>query len=406
MLQYVIDHLNHDFTVLQSFIPENLHFTLNDEAVSTIEYQISDSALDLSGNPVITGDNFIRPQHNMWRLRYGPSINIAAGVITDLTMEYGEPYMSVAGADWMWYFQKRFMPFDGRPANVYDYVIGTPPQGLSYNATNVDIATALDAILDMVLGRTDSLPITYTLAATSILMDHFRLDLADTTSLLEIVKQICAYNPGVAFEITPGRVFQISSGPRWYGDPVDVVADGPTGANLVWVIDGTHPPQALTFGNSGPDETHIQAEGDGTTTRTVVSLGNAANQAFFWRTDRAVQVEHAITRTAVEERAHEQFAFDLNPVHEIPLTLDPDVVDKQYDEDQSDPPGTNDGFFWTNFKPGRAIWIDLQLIAHHIDSPHHIASMDCTVKPNGVAEVTIQQNQIYDTTGQAHTAEG
>lgn len=407
MLQYIIDHMDHDFTVTQSFIPENLHFTLNDEDESTIEYEISASAKDLSGDPVITGNDFISPENTHWRLRYGASINIAAGVHTSVKMSYGGNFMSVSGSDWMWYFNHRFMPFDGRPTHTFDYTLMSPTMaGVNYEAISTDVADLLTAILDMVLGRTDSLPITYSLSATSLVWDYFRLDLADTTSILDIVKNICAYSPGRAFEITPARVFQISGTDiRWYGDP-DSIANDPLNFNLIWTINGDYPPLSLDFTNTGPRETHLQGEGDGTTVRNVVTLGNVANQDVYWRTDRQEQFTNAITRDAVEARTHEQLAFDLNPVHEIPISLDPDIVDQQYDILNSNPPGTSTGFFWENFKPGRAIWVDLQLLAHHIDSAHHIVSMDCTVNANGACKVDITENQIYDTSGQAHVDEG
>ncbi len=536
MLQYVVDHMDHDFSVLQSFKPENLRFTLNDEDPSTIAYEISKSAVDLNGDPVVIGNDFISPWDTHWRLRYGPDVTICAGVHNSVKMSYGDNFMSVSGTDWLGYFDRRFIPFDGRDGHHYDKAIGSTPGGVIYQATDVDIADALTAVLDLVLGMTNSIPFTYNLSSTGVVMDHFRLDMADTSTLLSIVKSICGYNPGVTFEITPARVFQIAS-PRWYGEPNDIAAD-PDNVNLIWTVNTSHPPVSLDFTNVGPACTHIQGESSGTATREVITLGNLENQEVYWRTDKGYQFEDAITRASAEARTHEQFAFDLNPQHEIPLTLDPDIVDKQQDnpnlitndgfetnttgwsvdggsttitriatefkfdthscEVAADAinhgikyalsgltastryrfivyclvpiginynvscdgtggvtssmrtgtglwqkvqiefttgaaqtstnlkitnrttgahtfyvdgasvieVGVNDGFFWTTFKPGRAIWIDLQLVAHHIDSAHHIVAMDCKVDANGVAGVSLEENQIYDTSGLAHVYEG
>lgn len=406
MLQYVIDHLDHAFNVIQSFVPENLHFVLNDEDVSTIEYDISSSAKDLNGNNIITGNDFISPHNTHWRLRYGPSVTIAAGVHTSVKMTYSQNYMSVAGSDWLWYLDQRFMPFSGAVNHAYDYTLMNPIMpGVNYEINSVDLSTALTAILNMALGRTNSLPITYTLAASGLIIDYHRLDLADTTTLLEIIKDLCSYDPGRAFEITPGRVFEISTGARWYGDP-NAIANDSANANLVWTINNSNPPLDLDFTNVGPGCTHIQGEGSGTTTREIVTLGNLENQGVYWRTDKPYQFNDAITRATVLARTQEQLAFDLNPVHEIPIYLDPDMIDKQISVNLSHNPGDDDGWFWSNIKPGRALWVDLQLLAHHIQSAHHIVSMDCTVEDNGSAKVTVSQNQIYDTSGQAFVEEG
>lgn len=394
---YIIDHLAHDGTVTQSFVPENLGWTMNDMDESTITYEISKESLDLDGDPVITGDDFISPKNTGWQLRYGANDPFFAGVHTNVEMEYGRPYMSVAGSDWMWYFNQRFMPFDGRVDHAHDYVIGTPAEGASIEVVSADVATVLTDILDMVLGRPNSMPITYSLSATGVEVDYYRLDLADDTTLLAIFQALCAYTPGVVFEITPGQVFQIAT-PRWYGDP-NAIAGDDTNANLIWVFHSPDfLPQSLGFTNTGPAATHEMGQGSGTTTTYVDSRGNTANQEVYYRLDKSATYDDAMTRASVVAYNHDQFALDLNPVHEIPITVDPHQIDIQN--------GMDDGFFWTVFKPGRAFYIDLELIAHHIDSAHHIVQMDCSVNANGVCLVNLTQNQIYDTSGDAYVLEG
>lgn len=406
MLNYVIDHMDHDFTVFQSFKPEALHFTMNDEDISTCEYQISSNALDLDGDPVIVGTDFISPKNTHWMLRYQDT-EIMGGIHTSVAMSYGQNYMSVTGSDWMWYLDQRFLRFDGRPDHAHDNVIGSPAEGFSYEIINVHIEDALTAIFDQVFGADNSMPITYSgLSTTDWTIDYYRLDLSDTTTVLDIVKDLCSYTPGVAFKVNTDKEFSISDGPRWYGLPEDIADGDSSNAALIWVVSDAKPPLSLDFTNTGPACTHVQAQGDGTTTNNVVTYGNEENQEVYWRLDKSYNFTDAITRDTVEAKTHEQFAFDLNPIHEIPLSLDPDTVDKQYSATIfGHDPGDDDGFFWQTFQPGQAIWIDLNLIAHSINSPHHIVSMDCTVGTNGSTTVSISQNQIYDTTGQAHTEE-
>lgn len=413
MQQYVIDHLDHDFNVVQSFIPQNLHFILNDEDVSTIEYEISANHLDLDGNPVITLDTglytAVAPWNTHWRLRYDGIVDIMAGPHVSVNMAYGGNYISVAGQDWVGYFNRRFQPWNGSSrATFFDNVIGTPPVGLYYSVVTRDISDALTDILTSILSMPNSMPITYgSLVSAGVDVDYYQISLGDTTTLLDIVKTICAYYPGVAWEITPGMHFHTSGNePRWYGDPDSLGASDDSDPSLIWVVNSGQPPISLDFTNTGPGATHMQGEGQGTSTKFAKTIGNEANQEVFWRLDKQVSFDDAITRASVNARTREQLAFDLNPIHEIPLVLDPDVVDQQYAISQGDDPGDDDGFFWTSFKPGRAIWINLQLLAHLIDSPHHIVSMDCSVNANGACSVSIQQNQIYDTSGQAQVDEG
>lgn len=397
--------MDHDFNVFQSFCPENLHFTMNDEDISTIEYEITASAMDLDGDPVITGNDFISPHNTHWQLRYGPSIIIMAGVHTSVEMDYGGNYMSVSGADWMWYLAQRFMPFDGRAGHINDFIIGTPPEGLAYEDTSVDVVVAIQTIAAMIFGRDNSIPIDFgDPDPAGVDATYYRIDLADTTSFLSIVQDLCAIAPGTAFEITPDLFFEAVS-PRWYGDPNDIANDSGN-SNLIWTIDDDHPPLNLKFTNTGPGATHVQGSGEGTGQSNVSSLSNVDNQEVYWRTDKSYDFQNTIHMTDVINKTQERLTFDINPIHEIPIILDPSIVDAQYEIDQSHSPGDDDGFFWTNFKPGRAIWIDLQLIAHHIQSAHHIVSMDCTLNSSGVMMVSLTENQIYDTSGQASTPEG
>jgi hypothetical protein len=397
MQEYFVDILDHDLTtVIQTVNPENLHLVLNDGEVSTIDFELTDTALDTSGNPVIQGFNYFSPWENGWRLRYGPFIVIASGLISSVNLAYGRPFLAISGVDWLGYLNRRFWPFDGRRPHWLDYCDTghTPPLGFSYS-DHADVADILTTMLDIVLARPNSVPLTYTLAPTGI-VKNFQLSLADNTKILDIVKNVCSLGAGTAFEITHDRIFRIAT-PTWYGDP-DAIANNPADGNLIYTFDDAGPPLQLDFTNSGPAETHIQGEGDGTTGRNVVCKGNIENQEVFWRLDEAYQFDDAITRTQTDDRVEEKFAFDLNPIHQIPLVADPHVVDTII----------SDGYFWTNFKPGRAIWIDLVLGNgfHHIQSAHHIAAMDCQFDNQGGCRVSIQQNQIYDTSGEAFVDEG
>ena len=78
----------------------------------------------------------------------------------------------------------------------------------------------------------------------------------------------------------------------------------------------------------------------------------------------------------------------MNPQHQVTLKVDPAKIPN----------------FWTVIAPGYTLWINIDLIAHQIDSAQEIVNMNCSVNNEGDAIVDFGLEQVY--LGTAGVAEG
>jgi hypothetical protein len=392
--EYYVDHFDSTLTVFQTIRPEKLNAILNIRAPDTITYEISMSAKDLAGNNVvfrnpIDNSSFIGSQRTGWLLRQGYT-PISAGLHTSVRGRLGEDFMQVAGADWSSYFARRQFPFDG--SNVLAEAIGGAPHGLAYEATSIDVATILTNILDAVLAKANSWPITYTLAATGI-STHWEIPIGDQTFISAMISTLSDIAPGFDFETTWDMVFKIAS-PYFYGDPTTFDITDPTRTEWTHVFDGSddaHTPYDLDFTNNGPVSTHISGYGADNSPYIAVTKGYGAGQVQFHRLDASYDFSNIVNRSALDAKTSKQLAFDLQPQHEIPVSVLPSQIVN----------------FWTKFKPGRAIYIDADLLFHEIQSGHRIVSMNISDDENaGEMKVDLGLNQIYSTSDSIGTVEG
>jgi hypothetical protein len=386
---WYIDHLRHDdLSIFQTIRPENLHFVLNARDKSTIDYEISCSAVDLSGSPVVSemgpGESgFIGPWRTGWNLRFGSQI-IAAGVHTSVSGSLGDDYMKVAGVDWVGYLDQRLYPFDPRPDHVNDYVIGTPPAGLAYEDVSVDASVIINNLWQAIFGRPNSLPLTYGPLTVGLTVPYFRLDLGDTTTLLEQIQDLADFFPGFDFWVDPLTLEFQTAYPYRFGDITALIEAGSTGPNIVYSTDDVVP-DSLDFTNTGPAQTHLFGTGSGLASELGTALGTIDGEETFWRTDGQYDAGDVYDQDSLDGLTAQQLSYGLNPIHEISLVLDPARITD----------------FWEKFKPGVAIWVDEDLLFHQIQSPQRVVSIDATVSNDGNVTATIGVNQIYDTSTDA-----
>lgn len=378
---WYIDHLDHTLAPFQTFRPENLHFIWRESDVSDIDYEISRSAVDTFGFRIWSPD-FIAPWRTGWRLRIGNRI-LLEGVHYEpgIQLTLGGESMAVSGKDYTVYYNHRHFPFDGRDGHRNDFVIGTPAGGLAYEVADTDIADIIEAINDKIQSRDYSLPISFTPSGPVGIAIDYTLALGDTSMFLSLLQGWAGIYPGFEFEVTKDRELKLYS-PKIYGDPDALIADPDSFVVYTFSDDiagSLDPIDSLTFGNNGPKYTHVLGQGAGLVNQVAYALDYVAGMEQFWRIDGVEDYGNVTSQGEVNKRTISDLSFGLNPVHEISLVIRPDAIPN----------------FWRDWKPGKAIYLKIDLDAHQLDSPHEIVEMDVTPSNEGNTLVTLGLNQIY-----------
>jgi hypothetical protein len=401
--EFYIDHFDNTLTVFQSFRPEKFQLVNNLRAPDTINYEISTSAIDMTGsahvifrNPV-DNTSMIGEYRTGWLFRQGWT-PISAGLHTMIETEGGSEFASVGGQGWDHYFERRQFPFNG--ASVMAEALSAK-YGLAYEAdpaSGTDIAAILNAILNAVFAKAHSWPIghptgngTFSLSNISKLI-HFDLPIGDQTFMSDIIYQLSEISPGFDYETTWDMIFNIAS-PYFFGDPTTFDITDPTDSHWSYVLDGSddaHTPFQIKFTGTGPLGTHVAGYGDGSP-QMAVTKGYAGGQAQFHRLDASYQFSNISNRNVVDDLTSRQLSYGLNPVHELPVSVLPNQISG----------------FWTKFRPGKAIYINYDLDIHMIASGYRIISTTLE-DTEGVGEPIVQLglNEIYDLADNIGTVEG
>lgn len=187
-----VTHYDHAGNALGESFPNDLHFDLYLDKVGDIQYSL-DASLTLAQGPNC------RAYYTDYILQRGTR-NIQAGMHTGISL--GEPEsnaIEVSGLDWLHYFEKCFWPFD--PTN---------PTGGLYLQAGRDVALVVKDLLDTILAQTNRLTFAYVLAAVGQLTDY-RIDVADSTDLLQRILTLAQTKPGFDFDVSPDltRTFRI-----------------------------------------------------------------------------------------------------------------------------------------------------------------------------------------------------
>lgn len=405
-------------------IPEQLHWTEKISDIGDVDFSVSISAKVLSdviASPsLLDFDSFFPdpfgPYRFWFELYLGQSddartgINRMWGLITQASGSWRADSIKVAGKDILHTFERRVFPFDPRPAHVNDFIIGSPDAGQSLKVSAGDTITdILTPILTKVLSITDSEPIGVGSLTPSGLNLDYTLSLGDTTFIKSIIDDLAQNQVadassnigGFDYWADPfaGSDFKVGV-PKRYGDPATIVAGG--AASCILNFDETDPVQIagvlnVEFTNDGPGGTHVKGFGSGLNGNLGVAIGYDAAQDIYGRIDDPIQFGNVTKASQIAALVRDRLSFDVNPIHEIQVTIDPNALE-----------GTNVSgtSFWNVVYPGMAVYLKFNLDWHQLDSPHQIVSMDCTQNDEGDQTVILGLNQIYDTTGLTGTSEG
>jgi len=384
-----------------SILPENLSFDHKIRGVGNCSWQVSFSATDLDNNPIVSAHDLFGPWRTYWRLRYG-STAIIAGPITSWNTKRGSDFMSVVGKTWEAYFDRWEYPFDGRddpyPGHINDYqhlntyvgdeLVGSgapTPTGLAYQANNRDVLRILSDILSEIQNVPNRMTFDISaLTALSGVKTNWQLSLGDSTKFMQIINEFSDLSNGFDWWISHDRKLYIAV-PYRFGDP---------SAPTIWLtVDDTLPGiDDLDFENSGPVATHVRGSGAGLATGTTLSrsYGYAPAQDEFSRLDESYDFGDIRSYNQLIKRTQKQLSHDLQPQHSIPISLNPNEI----------------ADYWASCRIGRAIYVDIELIAHRIDSAQRIISFSCSPDNNGNASVALTLEQIYDLSYNAGSPEG
>jgi hypothetical protein len=404
---YYVDHSSDPTFAPGNFIslyPEALTFDDMIRGVGNVAYQISFSALDQDGNTVVNGYDFVGPYRSYYRLRYG-NIAIMAGVIVSTHLQRGMDFISVAGKTWEHFPERWQYPFDGRTSppstvsHVNDFVypntfiddelIGSgvaTPTGLAYQANNRDLIYILGDLFSETMNVPDRLIFDIASLATLCgIKTNYQFSLGDSSFLSSIIDGLSGTGNGFDWWISHDMRFLWGS-PYRFGNP-SVPA-------ITYTFDSTNPDDLddLQFTNNGPAATHVTGKGAGLATQTTLSrsFGYSPAQDQFSRLDQDYDFGDVRNIDQLILKTQKQLSKDLQPQHEIPLQLDPSKIPD----------------YWSIFRKGRAIYIDQDLIAHHIDSPQQLKSYEAKMDEQGNVQVDWTLEQIYDLSINAGTPEG
>lgn len=386
-----------------SIYPEDLAFDDEIRNIGNISFQISFSAKDQDGNIVISAHDVIGPWRTYFRLRYG-NVAIMAGPVVSWNTKLGSDFISVFGKTWEVYFSRWMYPFDPRvtPLDAISHVndfqhlrhytgdelVGSgalTPTGFAYEASNRDVIR----ILSDIISETQSVPhrITFDLShvvGLSGIKTHFELSLGDTSYMDSFINNLAGTGQGFDWWVsTNGRILYWAT-PFRFGNPAT-----PT---IIYTFSNSDLPDDLDFTNTGPAATHVYGTGAGLASQTTLAraYGYGSAQIQFSRLDLAVDFGDVRNKTQLISKTQRELSRDLQPQHEIPLSVDPSRF-------------TN---FWSTFRKGRAIYLDIELIAHRIDSAQQLVKYDAKMNEEGDVTVDFTLSQIYDLSYNAGSPEG
>lgn len=191
---WTVRHYSHADIALGEAFPQNLSFSKLLKRVGSISYGLDleqDLAVRDKTNPYIT-------DFKLFRGSEGNMVPIMGGIHTSIDVSQAEDnLLSVAGKDWLHYFEKDEWPFN--PADPIQY---------NYKQVGRDIALVVKDILDTTLAQPNSLSLTYTLAAIGQLV-NYKIEPADTEKILSKLDELSKIVPGFDFEITHDRIFKL-----------------------------------------------------------------------------------------------------------------------------------------------------------------------------------------------------
>lgn len=370
--------------------PENLHFILNlgQVGVNTIEYELSLDAKDVDGDDAVSRD-MIGPYRTDWQLcSSGLSDPLMAGMHTSWSgLDGEEPIdaVQIAGKDWLHYLERRVWPYDA----TLSYI--NWPDGFRFKVKAAEVGQIVKDVLETVrdlsanypaapdeFGPNPSYSLGFTVDADSTgFTTNYEITNFDSSNIYSLIQTLSLMGltrGGFDFLMTWDKVFKLIY-PE-IGDP-----DSPI---FTLEVDATsHIANLLSIGftNTGPSATHVLGTGAGTSNQQGgINKHFRASSAVFRRLDKVEDFGNLKNLDTLEKLTSLELAFGSNPIHEIPIEVNPDDI-----------PG-----FWANTRPGQYVDVVYDLGFHKVNSTQKIVSMDCRVAEDDSEIVQLSFNQFYD----------
>lgn len=395
---WTIDLREHDRTLVATVQPESLHFRmqLGVDGPHEINFETSMQATDEDGQRIVR-PAFVGPYRNDWYLkRVGVAHPIMAG---PLTAPYGgadaaEEHVKFGGKDWLHRLELRNWPYDFELSYV------NWPDGFRFKVAAAEVAQIVKDVLETVRDLSPNFPgppdggnpSYFEPRGMTVDVDNtgktrnYEIARFESSTIYDLIRDLASADKadgGFDFLITWDRVFRLVY-PE-LGDPnapvIDLGIDPETGHVNMLAVEQT---------NAGPTCTHVLGVGAGSANKQGgVNKHFPHNSSIFGRIDKIEDFGDVKDLDALESLTSSYLSFHANPVHEVPVKVDPNQIPD----------------FWTKVRPGRYADVHYDLgyarIPNEVNLPQRIVSVECVVDTDGNEEVTLGLNQHFNISANA-----
>lgn len=372
--EWYVLHRDESDTVTDEFKPLNLTFSLRHKEAGDVTYDVPLSVPRMRW--AYAGPK--RTVYEVWNTGY-PDRPITSGIHSFINTKRGEEVLHVAGKTWLWYLQNRHYPFDPLDPNAFLAGNAADDQGIAYQQfgeATVILQELWDIIMDGSLAHSNRWGMTLQYIPLGI-ETGFRVELADTQSLFDMMNTLSEIEPGFTFYDNVAREIVVVEGELY----PEIARTDPVYS--IHTFDRNTPPTDLIdieFENNGPEMTHILGLGSGTATRIGRAYGYEQSQAQFGRWDGVKEFGSTISEDMLVAQTQRAFSKGLYPQHDLPLTVKADHIPD----------------FWTLFSPGWSIWINEDFESNHVHGASMIKEMSARISNQGDALVDLSLEEINE----------
>lgn len=382
MAVWTVKHLDHGGGELDVFKPQNLQFNLMIDEADDISYDIP--LADPKMRWMLVG-----PKRTDFLLKRDDQVLIA-GIHSYSGSKRGSELANMQGKSWLWYLQNRHYPYDRTDPNRW---LGGDLLPLRFNTVRKPNlcyqgydhpGRIITDLLDIILARPNSLDLHYSLPDAGPKM-VFDIQMRDTEPVFDKIKQLSDMGTsgegeegGFNFDVNPDKEFKI-----WFPSRFPKAARTDPGA-CIWKFDDIGPETELIeaeFQNNGPAMTHLMSEGSGTaiTKPLLRTFGSSdETQTIFRRWDGTSSWNDVRDEKHFHSLSQMHYSAAMYPQITLLLTVKPEKI-----------PG-----FWDLFKPGLAVWVNLDFEIRRVQQGFKINQMQCQVDEEGNEQVTLDVEQI------------
>jgi hypothetical protein len=382
MAVWTVVHLDHGGGHLDEFKPLNLEFSLMIDEADDVSYDLP------LAHPQMRWF-LMGPKRTDFLLKRDGQV-IIAGIHSYAGSRRGSELANIQGKSWLWYLQNRHYPFDRLDPNKYLGGNLLPYRNNKRRKAHMGYQNydypgkIITDLLDITLARPNSLDLHYGLPNAGP-KTYFAIQLADTESIYDKIQQLSEVGRsgegeegGFNFDVNPDKEFKI-----WVPSRYPQAARTNPGA-CIWKFDDIGPQTEMLdveFQNNGPQMTHILTEGSGTAKKDPWYRTFGASddtQVIFRRWDGTAQWSDLQDEKQFHSMSQMHYSAAMYPAITLPLKVKPEGI-----------PG-----FWGLFKPGLAVWVNLDFEIRRVQQGFKINAIHGSVDNEGNEEVTLDLEQI------------